>query len=220
MELIGPLIFILAIVLIFYPYKRLLYRHNKKFIENYQFPQRLYETLGQKYPHLDNTQIDLVIEGLKEYFHVCGMAKTRMVAMPSQVVDVVWHDFILFTKKYDEFCKKAFGKFLHHTPVETMTTKTSAQDSLKRVWELSCKREGINPRVPDKLPLLFALDTDLVIEDGFKYSLDCKSKQSDSSINSYCVSDIGSTSDYGCSGYSGDSTISCSSCSSCGGGGD
>jgi hypothetical protein len=36
--------------------------------------------------------------------------------MPSQAVDTAWHEFILLTKNYADFCEKAFGKFLHHTP--------------------------------------------------------------------------------------------------------
>lgn len=31
-------------------------------------------------------------------------------------IDEAWHHFILFTQDYDEFCKKHFGKFIHHVP--------------------------------------------------------------------------------------------------------
>ncbi len=81
--------------------------------------------------------------------------------MPSQAVDTVWHEFILFTKKYDQFCHDTFGRFLHHTHAEAMISPTSAQVGIKLAWALSCSREGIRPSSADRLPLLFALDQQL-----------------------------------------------------------
>src|SRR5215469_17003206 len=31
-------------------------------------------------------------------------------------IDQIWHAFILFTKKYSEFCNLVAGRFLHHFP--------------------------------------------------------------------------------------------------------
>lgn len=39
-----------------------------------------------------------------------------MVSMPSRVVDVAWHEFILLTRVYAEFGEEGLGRFLHHTP--------------------------------------------------------------------------------------------------------
>ena len=39
------------------------------------------------------------------------------------IIDEMWHNFILFTKDYNDFCKKYFGKYIHHQP----TTKEDAQ---------------------------------------------------------------------------------------------
>ena len=95
-----------------------------------------------------------------------------MVDMSSQVVDVAWHEFILDTKDYQYFCKLAFDRFLHHTPAESMPTEEDAQKGLKRAWHLACTREGIDPKGLTRLPLLFALDSELNIPNGFYYSLD------------------------------------------------
>lgn len=35
---------------------------------------------------------------------------------PSARVDVAWHEFILFTKTYINFCDQQFGKLVHHEP--------------------------------------------------------------------------------------------------------
>jgi len=183
------------------------------FIQNYQFHDSIKAKVSKQYPHLSNEQLDLVFDGLRTYFYICNKAKRKTVAMPSQVVDIAWHEFIIFTKAYERFSQKAIGRFLHHTPTEAMRTPTLAQEGIKRAWRLSCVKEQINPQSPIRLPLLFAIDGLLEIEDGYHYSLDCQNK-SDTGGTTYCAGAIGCSS--GCAGGSG-STTGCSA-SSCGSG--
>ncbi len=35
---------------------------------------------------------------------------------PSLLVDLAWHEFILFTKTYEKFCTQKFDRFIHHSP--------------------------------------------------------------------------------------------------------
>jgi hypothetical protein len=35
---------------------------------------------------------------------------------PTKIIDDAWHEFILFTRMYADFCEKTFGRFIHHTP--------------------------------------------------------------------------------------------------------
>ncbi|MDP1664627.1 MAG: hypothetical protein Q8L79_05815 [Methylobacter sp.] len=195
-----------------------------KYIEQYHFHKGIRHKLSQKHPQLSEQQLDMVFQGLRDYFRICHRAKKRRVSMPSQVIDDAWHEFILSTRIYEKFCTKALGRFLHHTPAEAMSTPTLAKDGIKRSWRLACALEQINPKKPVRLPLVFAMDGLLNIANGFTYQLDCKK----SSSGSYCASHIGcssgcggssdsSSDSSGCSGNSGDS----SGCSSgCGGGGD
>ena len=127
-------------------------------------------------------------------------AGQRMVAMPSQAVDDAWHEFILFTRQYDKFCRHAFGRFLHHTPAEAMSTPTQASDGLKRAWRLACAHEKIDPKKPDRLPRLFAIDAALGIAGGFIYQLDCLAATGGAAGSGYCASHIGCGSGGGCSG--------------------
>jgi len=184
-------------------------KERRELIENYVFPERLTVELRKRYPHLSDADCDKVLEGLRVFFLICLAAKNRAIAMPSQAVDVVWHEFILFTRDYELFCSKALGRFLHHTPAEAMEKPTQAQEGIKRAWKYSCLHEGIDPHKPQRLPLLFALDADLKIEDGFTYQLNCKGRENDG----YCASHIGCGGG-GCS--SGDSSCSGGGC----GGGD
>lgn len=190
---------------------------REKLIDSYRFPESIAAKVSKTYPHLNEQQVSQVMRGLREYFHISNLAGRRTVSMPSQAVDVAWHEFILFTKKYEYFCNKALGRFLHHTPAEAMRSPTIAQQGIKTAWRTSCKREGILPLAATRLPLLFAIDAELNIPDGFRYSLDCKRTPG----SDYCAGHIGCSSGCGggcSSGCSGDS--SGGDGGGCGGGGD
>lgn len=183
-----------------------------------RFPLRdlLDRRLAVRRPELTAEQRSTVFAALNDYFHLCRKAGRRMVAMPSQAADDAWHEFILFTRQYDKFCGNAFGRFLHHTPAEAMATPTQASDGLKRAWRLACAHEKIDPKAPQHLPRLFALDAALGIAGGFVYRLDCLAASGGAAGSGYCASHIGCSS--GCSGDSGNADSSGSSDSGDGGG--
>ena len=37
---------------------------------------------------------------------------------PSADADRAWHEFILFTRDYEQYCHERFGRFIHHEPHE------------------------------------------------------------------------------------------------------
>ena len=176
-------------------------RRRAERLAQYAFPPGLLGKVRKTYPHLDERQAQMVIEGLRSYFRIAQIAGGRLVAMPSQAVDVAWHEFILFTRGYRVFCHEAIGHFLHHTPAEHMASPAVAGEGLKRAWSLACRSEGIDPKKPTRLPQLFALDALLAIPDGFRYELDCRlADGTSSSAGAYCASDIGCGSSGGCAG--------------------
>ena len=143
-------------------------------IDTFVFPSGIVTSLHKTYPHLSLDQIHLVLEQMREYFHLCNIAmgNRQRVGMPSKVVDEAWHEFILFTKEYESFCNKAFGTFLHHTPATAMVDERDGSESLRNAWRIACYRKNINPLMPSELPPIFAIDALLGISDGFAYSLD------------------------------------------------
>ena len=147
-------------------------RRREAFIDSYPYGKFLDQRLSAQRPELSPEQREQVFDGLRDYFHLCNTAGQRMVAMPSQAVDDAWHEFILFTRQYEQFCRNAFGRFLHHTPAEAMPSPTAAGNGIKRTWRLACARENIDPKKPYRLPRLFALDA-LLLAGGFIYQLDC-----------------------------------------------
>lgn len=177
-----------------------------RFIDEYAYPRGIRERVLKRYPHLTDEQLDRVMRGLTEWFHLHREAGRVTLSMPSQVVDAAWHEFILFTAGYRQFCSRALGRFLNHTPAEAMRSPTDAQDGLRRTWRRACQRSGIEPGAPTRLPLLFALDAELGIPDGFRYTLDCRAGLAQGAApSSYCATDIASGGcASGCSGDGGD----------------
>lgn len=140
----------------------------------FQFPDHIARKVQQAYPHLGPAECGQVMAGLRQFFAVAMEARGRRVSMPSQAVDEAWHAFILSTREYRDFCRQVLGRFLHHVPAEAMVTPTYAAEGVRRTWRLACRDEGIDPKRPTRLPLLFALDARLAIPNGFTYVLDCQ----------------------------------------------
>ncbi len=181
-------------------WRRSAVRSRQQFIDNYQLPAGLLQRVRQTYPALDDKQLALVEAGLRQFFRCSLAANKQAVAMPSQVVDELWHNFILYTRNYQQFCQRAFGHYLHHTPAVVMGGPRQQRGAIRRAWHLACKEEGIQPGKPSRLPLLFELDALLAIANGFVYRPDCRLPGVDNS-GSYCGADLGS--DSGCASCSG-----------------
>jgi len=171
---------VFGVVLVFLLFAlTLLYRELRKarhatFIRDYTLPPGLFEKLRKEHPQLDLKDCQLVGHALRQFFLCYLKSGKRDVAMPSQAVDDLWHEFILYTRNYEKFCRRAFGGFLHHTPAVMMASKAQGKnDGLARCWWQACREEDINPRLPTRLPLLFAIDRKLRIEGGFFYLVDC-----------------------------------------------
>lgn len=131
-------------------------------VRDYAFPAFLKQKLLRAHPQLSESAARDVERGLRQFFDASARAQGRFVAMPSRVVDTLWHEFILHTRGYEAFCRQAFGRMLHHTPAEALpaasnTRATTQREGLRRAWYWACRSEGIDPRKPSRLPLLFSL---------------------------------------------------------------
>jgi hypothetical protein len=58
--------------------------------------------------------------------HISGRVRKRLDAVTkpgcSRAVDEAWHEFILDSIAYTDFCEEAFGGYLRHTLDEAMST--------------------------------------------------------------------------------------------------
>ena len=181
---------------------------REAFIRHVEFPPGLFLKLRAKHPQLSVKECQLVAHGLRQFFLAHLLSGRRFVAMPSEVVDDLWHEFILDTRHYEVFCRRAFGQFLHHSPAVVLAGGQKQQnEGLRRCWWYACKDENINPRAPTRLPLLFALDAKLNIPGGFRYVPDCTGvrRADDSGISgatAYCGGEFANASyDGGTAGF-------------------
>jgi hypothetical protein len=136
------------------------------YIQGYSFPPLLRQKVRDAYPNLTDSDVAHVLDGLRQWFFVCLHARGRTVGMPSEAVDEAWHEFILITRAYTEFCDNAFGRYLHHTPAAAMDS--SMAESLGRTLRvLDDLPSAIVPVAT--VPLLFAVDSELGIPHGHAY---------------------------------------------------
>lgn len=193
---------------------------RQAFIRHYRFPMGVFVSLKRKYPHLQDKDCQLASQALRQFFLAYLSGGRRFVAMPSQAVDEVWHDFILNTRAYSAFCRQAFGGFLHHTPAVVMSQARPSNEGLRRCWWHCCREENLDPRQPARLPLLFALDAKLKIADDFHYVTDCRgvSRSGSDGGTVYCGGDFADSSVDGSTDGFGDGADSAGDGGGCGGG--
>ena len=210
-----------------------------KYIDDYIFPQGITQNIKKKYVHLTDIEIAEVLKLLKEYFHMCNIAtigaassesiskekEILCVGMPSKIVDDAWHELILFTREYADFCEKALGKFLHHTPSSALSNTVPTQTAIQNAWRIACHRSELNPVSTSELPAIFKIDEKLSIKDGFIYkSSELTKKQNKKNAKGSCGGGghYEGSNGFGCSS-SGSDPSNCglggcsSSCSGCGG---
>lgn len=174
----------------------------RRVVRRHPLPPHLHGKLREAYPQLDAAQVRQVERGLRQFFLASAMAQGRFVAMPSKVVDAMWHEFILHTRAYEAFCRRAYGRLLHHTPAEALAAAPDRADrnfqGLRRAWLWSCRDEGIDPARPQRLPTLFALDAALGIPGGYRYAPDCQRLGADRG-DTHCATGFGCGSSCGSS---------------------
>ena len=193
-------------------------------IANYDFPPSVLRGVLRRWPQLSRAQGQRVLEGLRQYLEICARARLRTVAMPSVAVDEAWHGFILSTHHYEQFCRAAFGIYLHHAPDADMPNGMAGTVGMRRCWRIACAIERIDPLHPARLPLVFALDAELAIPEGRTFQLDCSRAPATAPgttgtpSTSPCATHLGCSSDSG-GGCSSGSAWSCAGHAASDGGG-
>lgn len=226
----------------------LLYQEHKfdsgmTYLKNYKIPV-VVKNKFMKENKIEEKDYVLVEKALKQFFAMFFLAshkkhtKNDNFLMTSKVVDELWHEFVLDTRSYHDFCNKTFGKYLHHAPAGT-SSSSKEKEALKHTYKTSkvLKEYDLN-FMSGSLPLIFMVDSLVGFPDGLTYDYSdletltreyvarsyatsansSTSSCSSSTDTSYVfTSDSGSShtshSSHSCSSHS-CSSSSCSSCSS------
>jgi hypothetical protein len=143
------------------------------YVATYDFPAGLDHEFRRRYPKVHS--LDSGFRAFRQWLRLQVVAKETL-AMPSLAVDQLWHEFILHTVAYDEFCARAYGRKLHHHPEAAMSdgpVEEANGRAMAYTFALACTDENIRPHEPDRLPLLFSVDAILRVRDGRRWKLNC-----------------------------------------------
>lgn len=92
-------------------------------LEDYNICQGVIERLRNKRPfsQMSAREIDECILEFKKFIGllVVNENTNRRIEMVSEVIDEVWHTFILFTKEYEAFSLEIMNGYIHHRPDTT-----------------------------------------------------------------------------------------------------
>jgi hypothetical protein len=70
---------------------------------------RLQNKLG-----LSVVEAETLFKDTLRFLYLCGTSPERL--SPNEALDFGWHEFLLFTEDYANFCDAFFGFFIHHRP--------------------------------------------------------------------------------------------------------
>lgn len=78
----------------------------------------------------------------REFLALCMLCSSEAL-VPTKVIDEVWYQHILDTRKYEEDCYAVFGRMLHHYPDYRPSASASLRDTrFTRTRELFMKEFG------------------------------------------------------------------------------
>jgi hypothetical protein len=86
----------------------------------YNIPEDIIKRLKKNFPFNSMTSKDvgICIDEFKKFIAIMmiGKKEKKGVAMTSNVIDEIWHEFVLFTLDYHEFSSMLGLEYIHHTP--------------------------------------------------------------------------------------------------------
>lgn len=59
-----------------------------------------------------------IVDGTIGFLKLCADHPERTFS-PSLIVDIGWHEFLMYTREYQEFCQRVAGHFIHHSPTDS-----------------------------------------------------------------------------------------------------
>lgn len=76
---------------------------------------RLTHRIVDDHDDIDLDKAEQIMDAALGFLKLCADHPDRRFS-PTELVDIGWHTFILYTKSYAEFCEEYAGRFIHHEP--------------------------------------------------------------------------------------------------------
>jgi hypothetical protein len=146
---------------------------RSRIVDGYLFPSSVRQRFAQEHETMSAADIATVEAAARQWFRLAARHRKVKLSMPSVIVDDYWHEMVLHTRDYAEFCDTAVGRFLHHVPESAMSAgdaSANRKSTLRQTFKLAQEDEGVEAT---RLPLLFRVDRDLAVEGGRRYLADC-----------------------------------------------
>lgn len=209
----------------------------KPLVENDWLDENILQRVQKKHPDWNRGKVMDLIKEYKDFLYVCARDEEEHV--PSAEVDEIWHEHILFTKEYENWCN-FLGKKIHHNPEKIGETKSfdagfqKTKQKIKTVsvskpkakksespskYHNSSSPSYTSDVVSDNLATNLLL-YNTMINHNHSHNNDCSPSHDSGSYDNSSHDSGSSSSASSCSSSSSSCSSSSCSSSSCGGGGD
>ena len=130
-------------------------------LNEFQFPNDIWTAFHQQYPQFHIIHQSYIEEAFKDYLAL-HIIKNQPYAMPSHVVDALWHLLLeQFPEFYVKMCQDILGFELMHKAHQTSPNqmqKRMQNRQLLNTWVMSCSLHQLDQRQPKDIPRLFFAD--------------------------------------------------------------
>jgi len=80
------------------------------------------------------SEAHIAIRQYKNYLYLVKKYSNQYQISPSGDIDKVWHEHILHTEHYVDFCRKIFGIYLHHRPTSKKEKYPAAENTTQALY--------------------------------------------------------------------------------------
>ena len=113
-------------------------------LNNYN-PTFLKEKLIVKENKFNEEEFNILFKELKNFLLIKSMFPTKKVYMINKKIYLLWHEFILYTKEYTNFCNLFFRSYIHHSPNNWSKLNKEGKETSENFFELYQKVFGEIP---------------------------------------------------------------------------
>ena len=110
----------------------------------------LYEKLLKNHVVESTAEADALFREVKRYLVMTAADPTVSWSMYSLRIDEIWHQFILFTREYIEYCNENFARYIQHAPSTAPPVELAAQREPSTFEMFAARYEDLYAeRLPD-----------------------------------------------------------------------
>lgn len=111
------------------------------YIKHINFPP-LEEAVLRDHPEWSRALVHTAVSSYQMFLYIARVYPGWSCA-PHRAMDMIWHQHILFTKRYADDCQAIFGKFLHHNPANPPSKRSKKESSTLDKQYMNTRRQMI-----------------------------------------------------------------------------